>query len=199
MNKNLLNSLLTLAVASALALPAAQAKETVITREGNYTTSKGGSGTTQSTTTRSKGTVNRQGSWTNAQGGTGTWGSTTQWTKGTGTASVSGSATRPNGATTTWQGTDQRVAPGQITGGGTITQANGKTDTYAMTDTKVAPGTWDKNTVVTLADGKQVDKSVQTSVVDGQGTRVTTVTGPNGQVATRDASFTRQVTQVPGP
>jgi hypothetical protein len=40
---------------------------------------------------------------------------------------------------------------------------------------------------------------VDTKVVNGQGTRVATVTGTNGQTVTRDASFTQQVSTVQTP
>src|SRR5271170_4823676 len=96
-------------------------KTTTTTRAGTYTTSKGGSGTASSVTTRSNGTVERKGTWTNAAGGTGTVQSQRTWNKANQTATFNGSATRPNGATTSWQGTAVRTAPGVITANGTIT------------------------------------------------------------------------------
>src|ERR1019366_6376539 len=114
----------------ALASAARAEDEKVIKREGTYTTSKGGSGKTSSTTTKSNGVVTRQETWTNAAGGTGTRQSQTEWNKSTNSATVNWSVTRPNGATTAWQGTKERTAPGVIQGSGTITQANGKKGTY---------------------------------------------------------------------
>lgn len=171
--------------------------EKVIKRDGTYTTSKGGSGKTSSTTTKANGVVTRQGTWTNAAGGTGTKQSQTVWNKSGQAATVNGSVTRPNGATSTWQGTKERTSPGVVQGSGTITQANGKKDTYTSTATKVAPGTWDKNEVITTSNGKTIDRTVDTSVVDGKGTRTVTTTGPNGQTVTRDASFNQSVSTAP--
>jgi len=171
--------------------------EKVIKREGTYTTSKGGSGKTSSTTTKANGVVTRQGTWTNAAGGTGMKQSQTIWNKSNQTAAVNGSMTRPNGATATWQGTKARTAPGVIQGSGTITQANGTKDTYRSTDTRVAPGAWDKNEVITTANGRTIDRSVDTTVIDGKGTRTVTTTGPNGQAVTRNADFNQSVTTVP--
>ena len=171
----------------------AQAEERVIKREGTYTTSRGGSGTASSTTTRANGVVNRQGTWTNAAGGTGRNQSQTVWNRANGTATVNGSVTRPNGATATWQGTKERTAPGVIQGNGTITQANGTKDTYTSTATRVGPGTWDKNEVITTASGKTIDRSVDTSVSGGKGTQTVTTTAPDGKTFTQNASFTQTV------
>ncbi|HEY4989871.1 MAG TPA: hypothetical protein VII09_08690 [Opitutaceae bacterium] len=177
----------------------AQAEERIIKREGTYTTSKGGSGTASSTTTRANGVVKRQGTWTNAAGGTGTRQSQTVWNRTNGTATVNGSVTRPNGATATWQGTQERTAPGVFKGSGTITQANGTKDTYTSTDTRVAPGTWDKNEVITTASGKTIDRSVDTSVAGGKGTATVTTTAPDGKTFTQKATFTQSVSSVPAP
>ncbi len=174
-------------------------REKETTRTGSYTTSKGGSGTISSTTTRANGVVNKQGSWTNAAGGTGSWQSQTTWDKSTKTATVDGSATRPNGATTTWQGTKAVTAPGTISGSGTLTRANGTTATYQSTDTKAAPGTWDKSTVITNANGTTIDRSVQTTVSGSSGTRVETTTLPDGKTVTRDTSFTQTTVTAPNP
>jgi len=141
--------------------------------------------------------VQRKGTWTNAAGGTGTVQSQRNWNKATGTATISGSETRPNGKTSTWQGTAVRNGPGSVSASGTITTANGKQDTFTSTDTKVAPGTWDKQQVITTASGKTIDRSVDTTVADGKGTRTVTTTLPNGQVVTRDASFSQTTTQTP--
>ena len=76
-----------------------------------------------------------------------------------------------------------RTAPGSISSKGTITLSNGKTITYTGTDTRTAPGTWDKSQVLTTASGKTIDRSVDTTVANGQGTRVVaTTTLPSGQV-----------------
>ena len=80
-----------------------------------------------------------------------------------------------------------------INGSGTITQANGKKATYTSTDTRVAPGSWDKSQVITTASGKTIDRTVDTSVANGKGTRTVTTTGPNGQTVTRDATFNQSV------
>jgi len=175
----------------AFATPAHAADQTEVTRKGTYTTSNGGSGTTSSTTTRSNGTVNRQGAWTNAAGGTGTWQSQRAWNPATQTATVNGSATRPNGTTASWQGTAVRTAPGSITDKGTITLSNGKTMTYSGTDTKQAPGTWDRQGVITTSSGKTIDRNVVTSVSAGQGARTATTTLPDGKTVTRNSSFTQ--------
>ena len=44
---------------------------------------------------------------------------------------------------------------------------------------------------------KTIDRSVDTTVVDGKGTRTVTTTGPNGQTVTRDASFNQTTFTVP--
>ncbi len=178
---------------------AAHAAGKEITRTGTYTTSRGGAGTLSSVTTRSGGVVNRQGTWTNAAGGSGSWQSQANWNKATQTAAVSGSVTRPNGAITTWQGTDVRTAPGVVTESGTLTRANGTQATYTATDTKVAPGTWDKTEVVTGANGKTIDRTVQTTVDGNSGSRSVSTTLPNGQTVTRDAVFTQTVSPLPAP
>jgi len=206
MNRSPLFSLIALAaVAGSALVPANSAraadenkdKTTTVTRAGTYTTSKGGSGTTSSVTTRSNGTSQTRGTWTNASGGTGTVQSQRTCNPTTHSANFSGSVTRPNGATSTYQGTAVRTAPGSISASGTITTASGKQDTFTSTDTRVAPGTWDKQQVITTASGKTIDRSVDTSVVDGKGTRTVTTTLPNGQVVTRDASFSQTVAQTP--
>jgi hypothetical protein len=168
-----------------------------ITRTGTYTDSRGASGTASSVTTRSQGDVTRKGQWTNAAGGTGNWQSQTNWNKATHTATTNGSVTRPNGATSTWQGTAVRTAPGSVSSKGTITLANGKTVTYTGTDTRTAPGTWDKTQVLTTSTGKTIDRNVDTTVANGQGSRVATTTLPNGQVETRDSTFTQATTAIP--
>ena len=170
-----------------------------ITRAGTYTTSRGGSGTMSTVTTRSNGVVSKQGSWTNASGGTGTWQSQANWNKASQTATVNGSATTPKGATTTWLGTEARTAPGTITERGTLTKANGTQATYSATNTKVAPGTWDKTEVITNANGTTTQRTVDTTVNGSSGTRTVTTTLPNGQTETRNASFTQTVAQIPAP
>jgi hypothetical protein len=192
-----------LAAAGALALATvARADDTPnpkeVTRKGSYTTSLGGSGTATSTTARGSGVVNRQGNWTNAAGGAGKWQSQTVWNKGTNTATVNGSATRPNGNTSTWQGTAVRTAPGVIAGKGTITLANGKQVTYASTDTRVAPGSWDKQEVITTPNGKTIDRTIDTSVADGNGTRTATTTLPDGKTVTTNGTFTQTVSTQSG-
>ena len=109
-------------VAMAIATPAQAAddQETIIKRNGSYTTSKGGSGTTSSVTTRSNGNVQRNGNWTNAAGGTGSFQSQRTYNRVTQSANVSGSVTRPNGKTSTYQGTAVRTAPGVVSSNGTI-------------------------------------------------------------------------------
>jgi hypothetical protein len=168
-----------------------------ITSTGTYTTSKGATGTTSSVTTRSQGVVTRQGSWTNASGGTGTWQSQATWNKDAKTASISGSATRPDGAKTSWQATATRTAPGSISETGTVTRANGKQSTFAATDTRVGPGSWDKRETITTADGKTIGRNVETSVADGKGTRSVTTTLPGGDTLTRTESFTQVVSAAP--
>jgi hypothetical protein len=170
-----------------------------ITSTGSYTTSRGSSGTTSSSTLRSQGVVTRQGSWTNAAGRTGSWQSQATWDKDKKTASISGSATRPDGAKTTWQATRSRTAPGTISESGTITRENGKQSTFTATDTRVAPGSWDKQETITNADGKTLQRSVETAVADGKGTRKVTTTFPDGDTFTRNVTFARAPAQVPAP
>jgi hypothetical protein len=169
----------------------------LIQHTGTYQTSRGSSGSFASTTTRSGGVVSSQKTWTNQNGGTGTAQSQRVWSNGS--ATLSGSATGPAGRTTSWQGTAQKVAPGDIASQGTITKANGQVDTYTATDTRVSPGVWDKSEVITTPSGKTIDKSVDTSVADGQGNRSATVTGPNGGVFTSNAQFTQTVSPLPAP
>ena len=84
-----------------------------------------------------------------------------------------------------------------VKGNGTITQANGKKDSYTTTSTRVAPGSWDKNEVITTASGRTIDRTVDTSVANGKGTKTVTTTGPNGQTVTRNAAFSQNVTTAP--
>ncbi len=171
---------------------AARASDTKeITSTGTYTISQGASGTTSSATTRGQGVVTRQGSWTNAAGGTGTWQSKAVWDKDTKTATISGSATRPNGAKTSWQATATRTAPGSVSETGTVTRANGKQSTFTATDTRVAPGGWNRQETITTAGGKTIERDVETSVANGRGTRNVTTTLPGGNTITRNATFTR--------
>jgi hypothetical protein len=186
------------ALALSLATIARADDEKEITRKGSYTTSQGGSGTASSTTTRGQGVVSRQGNWTNAAGGAGKWQSQTVWNKGAHTATVNGSATRPNGATSSWQGTAVRTAPGVIAGKGTITLANGKQATYASTDTRVAPGSWDRQAVITTASGKTIDRTIDTSVANGKGTRTAATTLPDGKTVTTNGTFTQTVSAQSG-
>jgi hypothetical protein len=188
------------AVASIAVLPATARAEdggAVINRKGTYSTSNGASGTGSSTTTVSKGAANTKGAWTNAAGGKGTWLSQRSWNKSTQSGAFSGSATRPNGATSTWQGTTARTAPGVFSSGGTITLANGQQETFKSTDTRVAPGTWDKQQVLTTASGKTIDRSVDTTFSGGSGTSTATSTLPNGQTVSSTASFTQIVSPAP--
>jgi hypothetical protein len=168
-----------------------------ITRTGTYTTSKGGSGTDSSVTTRSQGVVTRKGSWTNAAGGVGTWQSQTTWDKDAKTATISGSATRPNGVTTSWQATATRTSPGVLSEKGTLIRGNGAQSTFAAIETKDGPGSWNKQETITTAGGKTIQRSAATSVADGKGTRTATTTLPDGSVITRNATFTRAVSLVP--
>lgn len=195
------NLLATAAIAASVPMLVSPARasddQTTVTRKGSYTTSNGGSGTASSVTTRSNGNVAKSGTWTNAAGGTGSFQSQRTFNKATQTGTFSGSATRPNGATTAWAGTTVRNAPGSISSKGTITLANGKQDTFTSTDTRVAPGSWDKQQVITTASGKTIDRSVDTTVANGQGTRTVTTTLPDGQTETRNASFTQTVSTAP--
>lgn len=170
-----------------------------VTRTGTYTTSRGGSGTASSVTTRSQGVVNRQGSWTNAAGGTGKWQSQAAWDKSTGTASITRSATRPDGTRTSLQATATRTTPGVVTEKGTITTAGGKQETFAATRTRLAPGSWEKREVITTADGKTIERTVDTLVANGKITRSVTITLPGGATVTRNASFTQAVSPLPTP
>jgi hypothetical protein len=197
----LLNLFATAAIAASVPMlvsPAHAADDqTTVTRSGTYTNSKGGSGTASSVTTRSNGTVERKGTWTNAAGGTGSFQSQRTFNKATQTGTFSGSVTRPNGATTSYQGTAVRNAPGSISSKGTITLANGKQDTFTSTDTRVAPGSWAKQQVITTASGQTIDRSVDTTVSGGNGTRTVTTTLPSGQTLTRNANFTQTVSTAP--
>jgi hypothetical protein len=171
----------------------------VINRKGSYSSSTGATGTGASTTTLTKGAASTKGSWTNAAGGKGTWQGQRNWNRATQSGTFSGSATRPNGATSTWQGTTTRTAPGVFSSGGTITLANGKQETFESTDTRVAPGTWDKQQVITTASGKTIDRTVDTTVSGGNGTWAAKSTLPNGQTVSSNASFTQTVTTASAP
>jgi hypothetical protein len=190
------------AVASTALLSATSHAEdagAVIDRKGSYSTSDGASGTGSSTTIISKGAANTRGTWTNAAGGKGTWLSEHNWNRSTKTGTFSGSATRPNGATSSWQGTSARTAPGVISSGGTITLANGKVQTFKSTDTRVAPGSWDKQQVITTASGKTIDRTVDTTASGGNVTAVALTTLPNGQTVSSNASFVQTVSPAPAP
>jgi hypothetical protein len=186
-----------LAVAFTTAARAEDAKD--ITRTGTYATSNGASGTVNSNVTRANGVVTRKGTFTNAAGGTGSFQNQAVWNKSTHSATVNGSVTRPNGATTSWQGTAVRTAPGVISEKGTITGPRGGQATYTGTATRTAPGSWDNKQVITNANGTVTDRNVQTTVVDGQGNRVTTVTLPDGSTMTRTATFTQAAAPTPTP
>jgi hypothetical protein len=166
---------------------------TVIERKGTYSNSLGGSGTGSSTTTLGKGVANTKGTWTNAAGKTGAWQGQRSWNRATQTGTFSGTATRPNGATSTWQGTSTRTAPGVISSGGTITLANGKQVTFKSTDTRTAPGTWDNQQVITTASGKTIDRTVNTTVSGGNGNSVATSTFPSGQTVSSSLSYDQTV------
>jgi hypothetical protein len=181
----------------AFASSAHAADATEITRTGTNTTSQGVSGTSSSVTSRSPGGANRQGSWTNAAGGTGTWQSETTWNKDTRTATITGSATKPDGAKTAWQATATRTAPGAVSEKGMITQANGRQSTFTATDSKVASGSWERRETITTADGKTIERNVETSVANGKGSRRVTTTLPDGRTLTRDATFTQTVSPAP--
>src|ERR1051325_807382 len=105
-------------------------------RTGTYDNSNGGSGTFDSTTTRSKGELQRNGSWTNQDGQTGSRSLDRKWDKSTGTGTVSASATGVDGKTETREGTLTKNADGSVASQGTITGANGKVSTYAGTTVK---------------------------------------------------------------
>jgi hypothetical protein len=185
------------ALVLAFASPAHAADGKEISTTGTFTTSQGVSGTTSSVTTRAQGVVTRQGSWTNASGGTGTWQSQATWDKDSQTATVSGSATRPNGARTSWQATETRTAPGMVTEKGTFTRANGKQSTFTSTESRVSPGVWNKKETITTADGRTIDRTVDSSVANGKGTRTVTTTLPDGTTFTWNTSFTRTVSPLP--
>jgi hypothetical protein len=171
----------------------------VINRNGSYSTNNGATGTGSSTTTVTKGAASTKGSWTNAAGGKGTWQAQRNWNKSTQSGTFSGSATRPNGATSTWQGTSTRTAPGVVSSGGTITLANGKQETFKSTDTRVAPGSWDKQQVITTASGKTIDRTVDTTVSAGNGTWAAKSTLPDGQTVSSNASFSQAITPATAP
>jgi hypothetical protein len=202
MKTSLLSSPILALAATILALaPAARADDPKqIDKSATWTNASGGTGTASSVVTRDNGNVARKGQWTNAAGGTGNWQSQTKWNKATQTATTTGSATRPNGNTSTWQGTAVRNSPGNISQKGTITLANGKTLTYAATDTRTAPGSWNQSQTITNANGKTVERNIDTTVSNGTGTRIVTTTLPNGQVEMHSATITQSVsTPTPTP
>lgn len=185
------------ALVIAFASSAHAADSRTIDRTSTYTTSLGGSGTSTSVTTRAEGVVTRQGAWTNAAGAKGSWQSKTTWDKDTQTATITGSATRPNGATTSWLATETRTGPGMFSEKGTLTRADGKQSTFVATKTRTAPGSWDKQETITTADGKTINRTVDTSVADGKGTRTATTTLPDGKTVTSNATFTQSSVQPP--
>lgn len=166
----------------------------VIDRKGSYTTSTGASGTGSSTTTLSRGGASTKGVWTNAAGGKGAWQSQDKWNKATKSGTFSGTATRPNGATSTWQGTSTKTAPGVFTSGGTVTLANGKQVTFKGTETRTAPGTWSGQQVITSPAGKTVDRNINTTVSPGSLNSTATSTLPNGQTASSTLTVQQTVT-----
>jgi hypothetical protein len=182
------------AAALALASPGRADEPRQIDKSADWTNANGGTGKASSVVTRSDGTVARKGAWTNAAGGTGSWQGQTKWNKATQTATTTGSVTRPNGNTSTYQGTAVRNSPGNISQKGTITLANGKTLTFAATDTRTAPGSWNQSQTITNASGQAVDRNVDTTVSNGTGTRVVTTTLPNGQVEMRSEKVAATVT-----
>jgi hypothetical protein len=196
------SAILAIVTASALALVStARADDPKqIDKSATWTNGSGGTGTASSVVTRDNGNVARKGQWTNAAGGTGNWQSQTKWNKATQTATTNGSVTRPNGNTSTWQGTAVRNSPGNISQKGTITLANGKTLTYAAADTRTAPGSWNQNQTITNANGKTIDRNIDTTVSNGTGTRIVTTTLPNGQVEMHSEKVTvAAVTPTPTP
>jgi hypothetical protein len=166
----------------------------VISRKGAYSASDGASGTGSSTTTLSKGAAKTTGAWTNAAGGKGTWLNQRNWNRSTQSGTYSGSATRPNGATSTWQGTTTRTAPGVFSSGGTITLANGKQVIVKSTDTRVSPGNWTNQQVITTPSGQTIDRTVDSTVTPGNVTSTATSTLPNGQTVSSNASITQTAT-----
>lgn len=179
----------------AFAAPAKAKGAAEIDRTGSFSNSAGASGTFVTKKVRSKGSSTTQSTITNASGAVSTRQSQATWSQGSGT--FSGTKTSSTGATSSWQGTSTKVSPGVIDSQGTITTAKGTTDTFTATKTEVSPGTWDKSEVITTASGKTIDRTVDTSVSNGVGTRETTTTLPNGNVVTGNANFTQTVTPLP--
>jgi hypothetical protein len=182
---------------------AARAEDTspVIERKGTYSASNGASGTTSSATTLSKGAAQTRGTWTNAAGGTGNWQGQRTWNKANHTGAYSGTAARPNGATSSWQGTTTRTAPGVYSSGGTITLANGKQVIVKGTDTRTAPGVWQNQQVITTPAGKTIDRTVDTTLTPGNAASTATSMLPDGQTVSGSAnlSVTQAVVQPPAP
>src|SRR5581483_9572279 len=165
----------------------AQSGERVHTRAGTWQSSRGGSGTFSETTTRGHGLLQRQGTWTNQNGGVGTHSYTRNYDKSTGTGTFTGSTTRPDGKTTSRDGTMTKNADGSVTTNGQFTHANGKVSDYTATTVKTADG---RETTGTITSPNGKVSNLQTDVVhnDGVTTRDETITGPNGKTFTRDAT-----------
>jgi hypothetical protein len=164
-------------------------------------------GSAESRTTRDRGNVERDTTWTNPAGGTGQHSYNRTWDPSTGTGTVTASTTRPNGATSSREGTLTKTGPGSVASQGTFTRANGTTSTYQGSTTKTDTGR-ETTRSATTSDGKTASSTITTTKTDTGASRTVVRTGPNGGTSTARTDVTktdtgttaeRTVTRTPPP
>ncbi len=179
MRRSLLTTLPALLSLCLLFTAASQAAERQ--RAGGFSTSRGHSGSYQTTVSGQRGAgLNRQQTVTGANGKTASRSSTTQYDKASG--QFNRSTTGANGATRTVQGTH---TDGQNSG--TYTGANGNTGTFNQ-QTSHADGSASRQTEVTTANGKTLSRDASYSYDQDSNTLNRSVTGSQGN--TRSGSIT---------
>ena len=180
-----------IAVVFASAAPSAFAGQPhTRTRTGTYQDSKGNSGTTTSSTTRSPGSRDHTATWTNQNGQTGTHTSDSTWNKTTDTGTFSSGTTLTNGKSESRQGTITETAPNSYKIQGTNTGFNGKTSSFDLNKTKTDTGSSTTGTITGPKGGVSTLNSTTTKNENGY-TKDTSITGPNGGQTKIDTSLTK--------
>jgi len=159
-------------------------------RTGTYSDSKGNSGTTSSSTTRSPGSRQHTSTWTNQDGQTGSHTKDSTWDKTTETGSFSSNTTLINGKSSARQGTVTETAPNTYQIQGTNTGLNGKASTFDLNKTKTDTGSTTTGTITGPKGGVSTLNSAVTKNSNGY-TKDTTITGPKGGQTTIETSKTK--------
>ena len=177
---NTMTTLAAFALTASLALaPAADAQAR--NRQSTVTGANGRTATSQRTVARENGVKTRTGSVQTGQGYGATRNSQSGYNQESGQRYRSGSTTMNSGQTVSHD-TTASCANGACNRSQTVTGPNGQTATHDVTRTVDENGNYVKSGTTTGASGDVYNRDVTR---DGEGTKTTTVTDPNGETSPR--------------